>query len=150
LGADGFVVFEQIEDEFWRRELMSDLAGPSFFRHSDDDDTSRRYRRYIETSFRETRTAIWCGPGGPHSWRNSNRLHWISALTFKTTAVWKEQVKELVIALKAITSYQCRLIYIKCSSKWIQDLLKIWLRIPAGDRLFNQLHKVNSKKYCVA
>jgi hypothetical protein len=77
-----------------------------FFRDSDD-----RRRRYIETEFRNM--AIWSGPGDPDSWRNSNHLDWINNLIFKPTAEWKEKVKEIITALKAINAYQCRLLWIK-------------------------------------
>jgi hypothetical protein len=83
-------VFEQIEDEFWGSSLMRNLLTASSFRDSDV-----RYRRYLETEFRQT--PMWCDPGAPHSWRNSNRLKLISFLTFKPTAGYREQVKELVM-----------------------------------------------------
>jgi hypothetical protein len=100
--------FDQIEDEYWRKSVMFRLSYASSLRHSDDE---TGYRRFIKTEFRET--AIWSGPRDPHSWRNSNCMQSISALTFKPTAEWKEQVKELVMALKVITSYQCSFIYMK-------------------------------------
>jgi hypothetical protein len=131
---------------------MSNLLTASSFRDSDV-----RYRHYLETEFRET--TMWCDPGAPHSWRNSNRLKLISFLTFKPTAGFREQVKELVMALKAITSYHCWFLFIKMLESveprsfesWIgigfitkEDVFR--MRTPASGRLFNHLHKANSKK----
>jgi hypothetical protein len=130
---------------------MSRLLTASSFRDSD-----ARYRRYLETGFRQT--AIWSGPGAPHSWRNSNPLKLISSLTFKPTAEYKEQVKELVMALKAITAYQCWFLFIKMLESVDPRSFESWVRMgfitkenvyrmrtPATGRLFNHLHKANSK-----
>jgi hypothetical protein len=101
-------LYEQIEDEEARSDLLGSLN--SIFVLFPDNDTLRHH--YVETEFRKM--AMMCGPEAQLGW--CKRLY---CRAYQPTAEWREQVKELVVALKAITTNECEILWWKmCESAY--------------------------------
>jgi hypothetical protein len=119
-------VYEQIDDEWWRKNLMDTLGKIAlYFRHPCDD--TRRHR-HIETDFRET--AMWSGP--------VSQLGYCKRLLycFGLHAEWRKQVEELVVALKALTAAQ--------ASKMAWEMLE--LLDPGAFRTYRYLRAMNRRE----
>jgi hypothetical protein len=78
-----------MEDYDWREDLMTRLEDIALFVHR---------HRHIETDIRET--AMWYGPVPQLGF--CTRLAYCTEL--HTPAEWREQVEELLVALKALTA----------------------------------------------
>jgi hypothetical protein len=88
-------IYEQIEDEFVRSILLGGLWDFAlFFRHTDDD---TRRQRYIE---KEIDITMWFGP----VCQLGCCKHLLYDHMLRVPAEWREQVEELVVALKVLTA----------------------------------------------
>jgi hypothetical protein len=94
-------VYEQIEKELWRKQLIYELMHIALlFRRPFYDETRRH--RHIETDFRDT--AMWCCPISQYGC--CKRLLYYM---LHIPAEWREQVEELVVAMKALPAAQAEL-----------------------------------------
>jgi hypothetical protein len=85
----------------WR---LRGVALFSFWHRDDDTDTLRQ--RYIE---KEIEYVLWAGPASQLGcWK---RLLYDNSWGLYIPAEWREQVDELVVALKALTTAQALLMY---------------------------------------
>jgi hypothetical protein len=116
-------VYEQIEDTFVRVRILGGLWEIAvFFRHTDDD-TCRQRR--IERRFH---IAMWFGPVSQLGC--CRRLLYLHGLHIP--AEWREQVEELVVALKALTAAQASLM------SW--EMEELLLRELLGPQIFRQVY----------
>jgi hypothetical protein len=94
-------VYEQIETDLWRKlltvRLMNIAQSEFLFRRWSYRDETRHHRR-IETDFRHT--AMWSCP------TTGCFKHFLLYYLQQIPAGWREQVEDLVVAMKALTAAQ--------------------------------------------
>lgn len=110
-------VYEQIEDNFVRSILLGSLEEIAFFFRLTDDGIRREL--YIEPRFE---IALWFGPDSQLGC--CSRL--LYGYTLRVPTEWRKQVKDLEVALKALTAVQASFM------SWEMDEL-------LNPRLFRQL-----------
>jgi hypothetical protein len=98
------IVYEQIEGEPRRWSLMGGLWEIALFAPPTDDATRRE--RYIDE---EMGIVMWLGPISQLGCRKRLLYNWCCGLYIP--GEWRKQVKELIVALKALTNAQASLMF---------------------------------------